>query len=101
MEVKEINYPEHIHMKAHNQPKVTKKDLVYLKETNLHPSTAPNKTGKHRQLFKSKKAQEALNKVSKMKDDYQPKRENRTSQNVFAEGFEVLETKNVIFFNFY
>ena len=82
-------------MKAHNQPKVKKKDLMYLKETNLHPSTAPNKTGKHRQLFKSKKAQEALKKVGKMKDDYQPKKEARNSKNVFAEGFDVLETKNV------
>lgn len=56
--VKEINYPEHLHIKNEPTQKFKKKDLTYLGPNILHPSTAPNKTGKTRTLFKSKKAME-------------------------------------------
>ena len=95
VEVKEINYPEHIHMKEQMHPKVKKKDLVYLKETNLHPSTAPNKTGKHRSLFKGKKAQEAVLNLHPVKEDFEGGRHKRASQNVFAEEFSGLNSNNV------
>ena len=95
VEVKEINYPEHIHMKAQVHTKVKKRDLVYLKETNLHPSTAPNKTGKHRSLFKGKKAQEAVLNLHPVKEDMEGGRHKRASQNVFAEEFGGINSNNV------
>ena len=54
----EISYPEHLHIKNAPTTKLKKKDFAYLESTNLHPSTAPNKTGKTRKLFQSKKAME-------------------------------------------
>lgn len=56
--MKEINYPEHLHLKNGIQEKLQKKDLMYIKKNLLHPSTAPNKYGKTKQLFQSKKAME-------------------------------------------
>ena len=56
--MKEINYPEHLHIKNEPITKLKKKDFAYLESTTLHPCTAPNKTGKTRKLFQSKKVME-------------------------------------------
>lgn len=55
--MKEISYPEHLHLINKPTSRLKKKDFAFLE--SLHPSTAPNKTAKTRTLFRSKKAMQA------------------------------------------
>jgi len=79
----EINYPEHLHIKNEPQTKLKKKDFAYLE--SLHPSTAPNKTGKTRKLFQSKKAQELMKKKAKNTDMLTESLVEKSKGNIFKQ----------------
>lgn len=89
--MKEINYPEHLHLINEPTTRLKKKDFAYLE--SLHPSTAPNKTSQMKKLFRSKKAMQLEKLKGGAKEGLAESLIERTKDNVFKREAPKEETK--------